>query len=390
MTDFTPYFGIYYFLGIVLDVQQIDGQLAAGMPGVPEGFEVILEPIGDDSFRCHGGPVDGSVVTFTRNEAGRVTSLRAGTFELAKVAPGDLEKLPVVELLLSPEYDPTPEKRDQFERLYKHHLALADGNWIDYDLPYKKHKFVQYLSEREDVIFHGSNNIGIEVFQPVRKSYELRDETGRGNVAGVYGTHDGLWAMFFAVIDRERLKGSIRNGVMYFQNRAGKQLAVYNFSINQDQLDELPVTEGALYLLPRSFFRRLNLTEDSYANEWVSEETVKPFAKLRVRPEDFPFIDQIGGHDDSELIRVGEISQEIRLAAVSASLNDDQFVVALSSDANVVNRLDEYISLQKIMIPAAKFELEQSEKHIRLIISSLPPAMMQIVRETYADLLKLR
>ena len=32
---------------------------------------------------------------------------------------------------------------------------------------------------------------------------EMMDETGRGNIAGVYGTHNGLWSMFFAIIDRE-------------------------------------------------------------------------------------------------------------------------------------------------------------------------------------------
>jgi hypothetical protein len=223
----------------------------------------------------------------------------------------------------------------------------------------------------------------------VRKSFELRDETGRGNVAGVYGTHDGLWAMFFAVIDRDRLKGSIRNGVIYFQDRAGEQLAVYNFSINQDQLNDPPVTEGAFYLLPKKSFERLKLTEDSYTNEWVSESAVKPYAKLRLQPEDFPFLDQIGGHDDSELIRLGKISGEIRSAAVFASLEGERFEVMLPSDAQVIERLDEYMSLQRVMIPWSKFEIEQSENCVKLIISSLPPAMEQIVREQYADLLKL-
>jgi hypothetical protein len=41
------------------------------------------------------------------------------------------------------------------------------------------------------------------------------------------------------------------------------------------------------------------------------------------------------------------------------------------------------------MIPGAKFEIEQLENCVKLIISSLPPAMEQIVRDMYADLLKL-
>ncbi len=46
--------------------------------------------------------------------------------------------------------------------------------------------------------------------------------------------------MFFAVVDRSRLRGSIRNGVVYLQNEAGEALAVYNFSLNQDQLAKRP------------------------------------------------------------------------------------------------------------------------------------------------------
>jgi hypothetical protein len=388
MTTFETYFGIYYFMGIVLDVQQIEGQLTAAIPGVPDGFEIILEPVGEDRFRTRGGPIDGSVVIFVRNDAGEVTAMRAGSFVFSKITPADLPGLQVVERHPAPEYERTPEKCDQFERLFQQHLARSDGSWIDYDLPYPKYEYIQYLSEKDVFIFHGSNNDGIDVFQPVRKSFELRDETGRGNVAGVYGTHDGLWAMFFAVIDRDRLKGSIRNGVMYFQDRAGEQLAVYNFSINQDQLSDPPVREGAFYLLPKESFERLKLTEDSYTNEWVSESAVKPFAKLRLQPDDFPFLDQIGGHDDSELIRLGTISGEIRSAAVFASLEGGRFEVEVPSDAQVTERLDEYISLQRVMIPGAKFEIEQSENLVKLIISSLPPAMEQIIRDMYTDLLK--
>lgn len=176
MSYFEPYFGSYYFLGIGLNVHQIDGQLTAGMPGVPDWYEIILEPAGDDRFRNRGGPLDGAVITFIRNKAGMVTAMQAGTFELTKIAPGDLGRLPVTERHLAPEFERTPEKCDQFERLFQYHLARPEGGWIDYDLPYPKHEYVQYLSERDVTIFHGSNNVEIEVLQPVRKSIEFMDE----------------------------------------------------------------------------------------------------------------------------------------------------------------------------------------------------------------------
>jgi len=375
-------------MGFVLDVKQIGPELVAAVPGVPEGYEIIFEPVGGDQFLNRGGLIDGSTVTFIRDEIGEVTALQAGQFELVKVDQYDIEDLPVVERLLPPLYSPTPEKQSQFERLLKTSLEYVDGDWIDYDLPYPKHEFVQYIMQQDIFIFHGSNITDIETFQPVRKSMELMDETGRGNVAGVYGTHDGLWSMFFAIIHRESLEGSIRNGVVYFHNRDGEQLPVYNFSINQDQLEEMPVTDGALYLLPRDSFVRLKLTEDSYANEWVSESPVKPYARLCVQPEDFPFLDQIGGHDDSVLIRLGAIAKQVRRAVVSASLVRDYFEIAIPTDPAAVDLLGEYIATQKIVMPAAKFEMQESGAFLKLVVTSLPAAVTDIIREDYSDLLE--
>ena len=76
----------------------------------------------------------------------------------------------------------------------------------------------------------------IDEFQPARKSMELYDETGRGNLQAVYGTHDGLWAMFFAIIDRPNLQGSIRNGVTYFKNQAGEVVVAKGKSLDDGAL----------------------------------------------------------------------------------------------------------------------------------------------------------
>ena len=387
MESLADYFGTYYFMGLVLNVESDDEQLVAGMPGVPAGYEVLLQPLETDLFRAVGGPTDGSPIKFIRNSAGEVTSLFVGTYELVKIDPEALVNLPVVERLLPPKFELTPQKQAEFEQLLQTHLREAQGGWIEYQLPYPKHEFVQFITTQDQVIFHGSNNPEIEEFQPIRKSMELRDETGRGNVQAVYGTHDGLWAMFFAIVDRPRLHGSIRNGVMYFQNRAGEQVAVYNFSINQEQLSERPYTEGALYLLPRDSFVRLQLTPETYANEWASEQPVKPFAKLRLQPEDFPFLEQIGGHDDSELLRLNSMSRQIREAAISAALEGNHFEVNLPKDAEIAATLNEYIEMQQVMMPAAQFSMQHTDKGVKLSISSLPPAVQQMLSEQYQDLL---
>jgi hypothetical protein len=384
MTDKQDYFGLYYFMGMALDVQEKNGKLVAAVPYVPEGFEIVLEPIEGESFRMHGGPLDGEAAVFVRNDDGEVTAMRAGGFELVKV-PGETAKdLLVTERLLAPEIEITPEKEVAFSTLLQSILEKADDGWINYDLPYPKYEFIYYVIARDLIIFHGSNHDDIETFAPVRKSVELRDETGRGNLQAVYGTHDGLWSMFFAIVDRPNLRGSIQNGVMYFHNQAGETLAVYNFSINQEQLSEKPWRQGTLYFLPRDTFVRLKMTENSYANEWASEQEVKPLAKLIIEPEDFPFLDRIGGHDDGELMRLGTLTKAIRESARSASLDEDKLTVALPAD---MEGLDEYIKLHNTYMPAAKITVTPSGDALILEIASLPPAYRQVLKDEYADLL---
>ena len=69
ITNHSPYHGIYYFMGLVLDVKSDGDQLIAGMPGVPDGYEVRLEPMGTDVFRTIGGPIDNTSATTARPDA---------------------------------------------------------------------------------------------------------------------------------------------------------------------------------------------------------------------------------------------------------------------------------------------------------------------------------
>ena len=387
MPNLQEYVGNYYFIGLLFDVKIRSGQLIASMPGVPEGFEVMLEKVSHDQFRNIGGPIDGSTLTFMRDESGEVTGIKVGTFELVKIKQEALSGLPITRRYPTPKFVRTPEKLKKFKKLLQAALAQADGGWIEYDLPYPKHEFVQFVSVQDQIIFHGTQNPDIDEFLPLRKSMELRDETGRGNIQGVYGTHDGLWSMFFAIVDRQQLHGSIRNGVMYFQNQAGEQIAVYNFSINQAQLDERPYREGALYFLPRETFTRLHLTPQSLSNEWASEVPVKPIAKMKILPEDFPFLEQIDGHDDSELIRMNRLSAQIREAAITANLEGDSLEVVLPKDSEIASQLGEYIELQRVMMPTAHFKIQSERQRVKLIVTSLPPAVSQMLTTEYQDLL---
>ena len=386
--DMKNYFGSYYMMGMMLNIQEMDGNLVASMPGVPAGYEIELSPLEtEDTFRMKGGPADGSSIQFMKNEEGDVAVLKVGHFDFTKVSDEKAKSLPTSIALLPPDLDLTNEKQTSFQRLLDDALAHPTGNWIDYRLPYPKHEFIRFVMEKDVFIFHGSNNREIEVFEPVRTSVEMYDKTGRGNQQAVYGTHDALWSMFFSVVHRKQLKGTIRNGVMYFHNKQGKQLAVYNFSVSADQLPEKPWTEGALYFLPRDTFERQWLTPESLSNEWTSPTAVKPIAKISIRPEDFPFLDRIGGHDDSVFMRLESLGKSIRGAALSAQLNGAQFQLTMPDSNEMADALKEYIEIQTVLMPASQFNVERSTDGLTFSISNLSPAHQQVYAKTYSDLL---
>lgn len=382
------YFGSYYMMGMMLDVQEMDGRLVAAMPGVPAGYEIQLESLGEEhAFRMKGGPADGSSVQFIKNEDGEVTVLKVGNFDFTKVPTEKAKSLPLSGVLLAPEFIPTPEKLSAFQGLLDAILANPNGTWIEYELPYPKHEFVQYVMDKDIFIFHGSNNREIETFEPVRTSVELYDKAGSGNLQAVYGTHDAFWSMFFSVVNRTQLKGTIRNGVMYFHNQQGEQLAVYNFSISADQLPEKPWIEGALYFLPRGAFERQRLTPDSFSNEWTSQQPVKPIAKLSIRPEDFPFLENIAGHDDSMFFRLEQFGKSIHDAALSAHLDGAHFSVTVPDTQEMADAIDGYIEIQAMLMPASQFNVERSAAELTLSIAGLSPAHQQVYEKTYKDLL---
>ncbi|NUM43902.1 MAG: hypothetical protein HUU38_04280 [Anaerolineales bacterium] len=381
------YYGIYYMMGFVLHVQEMDGLLVAAVPGVPAGYEIILTPQSNDTFVMHGGPLDNAPLTFTRNPAGEITGATVAHFDFTKISSEKAATLPISERYPGPDFTLTPEKETAFQHLLDTITTAPTGAWIPYDLPYPKHEFIQYLMARDLFIFHGSNKQDIETFVPIRTSVELYDKRGIGNLPAIYGTHDGLWAMFFAIVNRGQLRGSIRNGVTYFHNRTGAQLPIYNFSINQEQLPEKPWTEGALYFFPREKFERQRFTETNYANEWACTEAIPPLAKLHLHPEDFPFLEQIGGHDDSALEKAGKLSHAVRQITLTATLNGDQFTLTVPHTPENLQLLTEFQEVQQTFIPAATISITPAETSLLFTVQNLPPAYQHVYAETYKDLL---
>ncbi len=375
------YEGWYVTFGFTTEIKILDGRLVAAVPGVPPGYEILLEPAGEHAYRMTSGPAQGAVGRFRFAADDRVDAFLIGEMELARVSVGQVAPSEAHQRLLAPPLRLDDAGRQAFAALLATILERRDGDWIEYGLPYPKHEFLRYVADQQLVLFHGSNHADIDEFRPRRSSYELRDQTGRGNQQAVYATHDGLWPLFFAVVDRQRLAGSIRNGVMYFQNGAGEALPVYNFSINRDQLEERPWCTGTLYFLPRDTFTRLPLVGDALSNEWASPAAVRPIARLRVEPEDFPFLDAIGGHDDEALQRFGELRKRILAAVTDIRLEDGGMVLSLHWDDDLAALFPEFLDLQRVLLPAAHFNRAIDGPSTARLTVDGPAAFMQVLRD---------
>lgn len=191
--------------------------------------------------------------------------------------------------------------RMAFDGLLKATLGSGGCPTIPYTLPWPKWQFLCQIADQHEIALHGSGDPDIPLFEP-RQSNDLNEF---GNQKAVYAASDGLWAMFFAIVDRRRV-GSITNACIRLADETGAVHGpFYVFSVSQSALPSQPWRTGTVYLLPRdTFITQSPMPLGSYQvriAQLASFEPVQPLAKLTVTPEDFPFLKQIRGHDDERL-----------------------------------------------------------------------------------------
>lgn len=379
-----PYEGYFSLDTLLLTVRAQDDRLTAAALGVPEGYEMLLEPADmPHTFKILRGPMAGVTAVFHHTPDGQLTGLTlGGEFDLTyNPTPPPTPAIPTGQGLLPPEMVLDAGKEADFAELLDEVLG-GDGGLLDYTLPYPKHEFLRYLAAQDRFIFHGSPKADIEEFSTRRTSMELNDKNGRGNVQGIYGTHDGLWPLFFAVVDRDKITGSIRNGVQFYQNDDGDEVGVYHFSVNQEWLDKNPWRSGTLYVLPRQTFRQMPMTASGgLSNEWVSEVPVRPLVRIAVAPEDFPFLAQVGGHDDSPLINLSILGEQITQATTAADFGADCLSRKLNYSPELGETILQYIPLAQKFIPTARFVLRFEPETAVWLEMSGPPAVMQVMRD---------
>jgi len=153
---------------------------------------------------------------------------------------------------------------------------LRTGGLIDYRLPSPKHEFLSYAVARRGLLAHGSNRHDIEEFEP-----RPANEAGTIQLF-VHAASDGIWPIYFATVARPAGRNVLVNGCAHV-GRGDRLRRYYFFGISGNPDDDASWTDGMVYLLPGSTFRR------HQGEEWISSTPVRPVARLRVTPDDFPF-----------------------------------------------------------------------------------------------------
>lgn len=209
---------------------------------------------------------------------------------------------PLDYLLPQPAGELSTTQKDEFEALF---AATPPGGWIDYQLATPKWQFLSYLCQARNLVLHGSQNMNIETVQP-RKASDVRAYSAQ---EAIYATTDGIWVIFFAIVDRPNFKLSLFNSCLTARLAPEQILGpLYFFSITHSALVQNPWRNGAIYILPNSTFEREPAQQMMGAEitfpHWISTQPARPFAKLGVEPQEFPFLAQVHGHDDEKLTQL--------------------------------------------------------------------------------------
>lgn len=171
-------------------------------------------------------------------------------------------------------------------------------------------QFLCALADRREIAFHGTGDPSIESFEP-RKPIDFAPF---GDQEAVFATSDPIWAMFYAIVDRDRYDLTLSNGCIVLTDGSGPPH--YFFSVSRGALGRQPWRTGHVYFLPADTF--VEQPAGTYAGhearipQLASPVAVRPFARLEVAPDDFPFLAQIRGHDDD---RLAEYAQAVMAAA---------------------------------------------------------------------------
>lgn len=180
------------------------------------------------------------------------------------------------------------ERNKLFEDIYQEAIA-KDGGFIDYQNPYPKHEFLDFLVREKGVVIHGSN-WDAEELEPRQANCRSKKF---GNLEAVYATQNAILPIFYAIKDKEKFRGVAQSGFGEEMNDSGEVSKGYKFAVDSHMLQLKPWSRGIIYILPRDSFEQGTDDDGNPIDEFVSRTPVKPLAKLSVDPSDFPYLDKI-------------------------------------------------------------------------------------------------
>lgn len=183
--------------------------------------------------------------------------------------------------------------RATFDDLLGDAVAAGAHRPLDYRSAAPKWQFLCHAADRGDYVMHGSGNPDIALFEP-RQPEDLSEF---GSRRAVFAAADGIWPMFYAVLDRDRPGPlSMCNACIRVDDEAR-----YYFSISASVLARRPWRTGTVYLLPSATFDLEPPSGEIRSTQAASPVPVRPVAKLTIDPDDFPFLGDVHGHDDAAL-----------------------------------------------------------------------------------------
>ena len=268
--------------------------------------------------------------------------------------------------LVAPQLDLGVDKVTAFEKAFA--SATRGRAGIEYQLPYPKHDFLRYLVAKRDIVLHGSGSGAIEVFEPTPQT----DYFGRVRNA-VFAASDGIWPMFFAILDRSRYHGSLRNVCYWDLDAKGNRQKFYAFSINATFLGRQPWREGSIYILPRATFMRVVDEDGSPSEEWLSTQEVTPLARLAVSPSDFPFLKDVEGHGDERTDRFEELVYQLGAGAQELFTHERALGVILTQPSLWREPVAEFVALLPALLPDLRAEVIDDERGLVLQIRGSGP-----------------
>lgn len=190
-------------------------------------------------------------------------------------------------LLKIEELDLSEQAIEEFENIYTKGILSNDQSIFTYNSKYPLYMFLNFVLEKKDIVIHGSNKSMIHKFEP-RNSSLFNGKP----IKAVFASSDGVWSLFFAVHKKKDYVGSIRNLCLSVHTNKGIK-RYYYFSTNHKIPNHW--TNGTIYFFSKKLFKQGGIVD-----EWVCENEVKPLVKLSVTPDDFPFLNKVSRHKESD------------------------------------------------------------------------------------------